>query len=105
MQPVECAHCNLEFPLFCHPSDGPLAKIVMLYYQWTNNLKYARRGSQKQSHRVRFHLRSNFGRARGNDAAVERSDRTENSELHIQTSELSVFGDWGRQEGVARGMS
>jgi hypothetical protein len=24
-----------------------------------------------------------------------KSDRTENSELHIQTSELSVFGDWG----------
>lgn len=75
MKPVERAHCNLEFPLFCHPSDGPLVKIVTLYWHGRNNLRNAPRGSQKHSHRVRFHLRSNLGRARRNDAAVERSDR------------------------------
>jgi len=30
MKPVECAHCTLEFPFFCHPYDGPLVKIVTL---------------------------------------------------------------------------
>jgi hypothetical protein len=79
MKPVECAQCNREFPRFCHPSDGPLVKIVTLYRQWTNNLRNARHGSQKHWHRVRFHLRSNLWQGgRSDDAAVERSDRTEN---------------------------
>lgn len=38
MKPVEYAHGNLEFPRFCHPSDGVLVKIVTLYCQWTNKL-------------------------------------------------------------------
>src|SRR5262249_36079923 len=104
MKPVDFAHCNLEFPLFCHPSDGTLVKIVTLQCQSDEQIRSPRIAKALASSAIRPAFQ--FWRSeRSTNAAMERSDRTENSELHIQTSELSVFRDWGAKEGVAHGMS